>query len=173
MNTKTICAALIAIAISTTSNAQHATNVSSTRATSRTTMAYARGNDSHLRFSTKEYDATKKYTVIKFWNANEPQSEQEVQDIAYLKKHLAKKNVEVIDFEWKTEEDLKQALEKYKLEAKVTGEKRINVKGEHFTVNTTSGKALLVMEDDKPFSICSGKDCESNLKSYFKLQSVN
>ena len=174
MNKKTFCATLVAVAATVAGHAQQPTAVTApAHAVTNTVVAYANGDDSYLRYPNKGYKADKKYTVIKFWNAKEPQSEKEVQDIAYLKKHLSKKNIEVVDFEWKTEEDLKAALTKYNLAVKVIGEKRINVKNEHFTVNTTSGKALIVIEDQKPYSICSGKDCETNLKSYFKLRSSN
>ena len=174
MNQKTICAAIIALTATLAGNAQQATTVTApARASTNTVMAYANGNDSYLRYSNKGYDAKKKYVVLKFWSEKEPQSESEKQDIAYLKKHLAKKDIEVVDFEWKTEEDLKKVLDKYNLTVNVINDKRVHVKNENFSVNTTSGKALIVIEDNKPFSICSGKKCESNLKGYFKLQSVN
>ena len=171
---KTISTAIIALTAALVGNAQQTTVATApTSASTNTVMAYAKGDDSYLRYANKGYDANKKYVVIKFWSDKEPQSETEVKEMAYLKKHLAKKNVEVVDFEWKTEEDLKKVLDKYNLTVNVINDKRVHVKNEHFSVNTTSGKALIVIEDNKPFSICSGKKCESNLKSYFKLQSVN
>ncbi len=64
-------------------------------------------------------------------------------------------------------------MKKYNLTVEIPDGKHIKMKGGNFTFNSTSGKALFVLEDDKPLSVCSGKNCESRLKVFFKLQSFN
>ena len=138
----------------------------------RSVYASAKGDDSYLLFS-DHYEAGKKYTVFKFWNEKDPLTETENSDLAYLKKELAKKNIEVTEFQWKGKEDLESFFKKYNLSVSVLSDKRINLKAENYSLNTTSGKALLVFEDGKPLSLCSGKDCEDHLKFFFGLKSVN
>ena len=136
-------------------------------------QAYAKSNDSYLLFSNDTYKADKKYVVVKFWNESTPITDTEKAEIDYLKKHLVKKGVEVVDFQWKTTEDLKQNLSKYNFSVEAKGEKRISIKGDNFSLNTTSGKALFVVEDGKPLSLCSGKNCEEMVKTFFKLKTLN
>jgi hypothetical protein len=132
--------------------------------------AYAKGDDSYVFYSTDTYDAAKKYTVLKIWQEDQPLTEQEKADLEILKKHLAKKNAEVREIKWKSEEDLQAALSSYNIKASSSDGKHINLKGEKFTLNTSSGKALLVLEDEKPLSLCSGKNCEERMKVFFKFK---
>jgi hypothetical protein len=164
----TICATAALLAF-TTINAQNKKETQATHAS----IAYAHGDDSYLQFSSDTYKSDKKYLVFKFWNAKEPLTEKERTDMDYLKKFLAKKQVEVVEFEWKTEADLKETLAKYGFSASLTGEKHINLSTGTISLNTTSGKALFVLEDNKPLSLCSGKNCEGRLKAFFKMQSFN
>ena len=166
MKSLTICAILLMIA-AVSANAQQSRTQNATRSA---VYASANGDDSYLLFSGEKYKEGKKYVIVKFWNEKAPLSEKEKEGIAYLKARLPK-DVEVIDFQWKDEEDLKAALSKYNFSVKVSNEKHINLKGDHFSLNTTSGNALFVVEDGKPVSLCSGKDCETKLKFYFRLQS--
>jgi hypothetical protein len=132
--------------------------------------AYAKGDDSYVFYSNDTYDADKKYIVLKIWQENQPLTEQEKSDLEMLKKHLAKKNAEVREIKWKSEEDLQTALNGYNIKASSNDGKHISLKGEKFTLNTTSGKALLVLEDDKPLSLCSGQNCEERMKVFFKFK---
>lgn len=135
--------------------------------------AYARGNDSYIRFADKSYTAGKKYIVFKLWNAKEALTEIEKKEMEALKINLANKNAEVVYFEWNDERDLKDRLKEYNLRVKVSETNTINLKGENFNLNTTSAKALFVLEDDKPVSVCSGKNCEDYLKRFFKIISTD
>ena len=170
MKQLTFCFTLLSFAFVTASKAQGTT--ASVKAPS-AVSAYAKGDDSYLVFSDNMYKTDKKYVVVKFWNESAPITDREREEIDYLKKHLAKKNVEIVDFQWKTVEDLKQNLSKYKFTVDALSDKRICIKGDNFNLNTTSGKALFVVEDGKPMSLCSGKNCEELVKSFFTLKSLN
>ncbi|MGB8190741.1 MAG: hypothetical protein WCF67_02425 [Chitinophagaceae bacterium] len=165
-----ICLAFAATTIGISANAQQTKTTAPTASNSSTVYAYANGDDSYLQFSADTYKADKKYVVFKLWSEKSPLTETERANITDLKKALAGKNVEVVEFEWKNEEQLKEMMAKYGIKAKVSDDKHINLKSEHLNLNTTSGKALFVMEDDKPVSVCSGKDCEDRLKFFFKLK---
>ena len=164
------CFTILLLATVLSSQAQG--TYSSTKASS-AVSAYAKGDDSYLIFADNTYKPDKKYVVVKFWNESAPITDKEREEINYLKKHLAKKNVEVIDFQWKTVEDLKQNLSKYNFSVDALSDKRICIKGDNFNLNTTSGKALFVVEEGKPLSLCSGKNCEEMVKTFFTLKSQN
>lgn len=134
------------------------------------TYAYAKGDDSYLVFSDK-YDPAKKYVVIKFYNDNTPLTEQEKTDLAFLTKFLQKKNAEVVTINWKDEASLQEAVKKYNMTASSNDGKHLNLKSGNSSLNTTSSKAIVVLEDNKPLSLCSGTNCEDNVKRFFKLQS--
>jgi hypothetical protein len=159
---------IVFLAFSVTGNAQQNNKTYAAAA-----RAYARGNDSYVQFSSNTYKAGKKYVVLKFWNEAETITEKEKTAFSNLKKSLVKKNVEVVALPWAKEEELKDALKKYNLTVDVRDGKHINLKGENITLNTTSGKALLVLEDGKPVTLCSGTDCEARAKTFFKLQTYN
>jgi hypothetical protein len=170
MRQLTFCFTLLSIAFVNNSQAQG--TYTSPKA-SPAVRAYAKGDDSYLLFSDNTYKPGKKYVVVKFWNESAPITATEREDIDYLKKHLAKKNVAIIDFQWKTTEDLKEHLSKYNFTVEAVSDKRISIKSGNFTLNTTAGKALFVVEDGKPMSLCSGKNCEEMLKTFFTLKSLN
>jgi len=163
---KQFCCIALATIASLASTAQEYKKASAPTAV----YAYAKGDDSYVFYSNDTYDAKKKYTVLKIWQEGQPLTEQEKTDMEMLQKHLAKKNAEVKEIKWKSEEDLQAALNSYNIKASSNDGKHINLKSEKFTLNTTSGKALLVLEDDKPLSLCSGKDCEERMKVFFKLK---
>ncbi|RYZ29279.1 MAG: hypothetical protein EOO10_06795 [Chitinophagaceae bacterium] len=163
---KQLCCIVLAIMVSLVSTAQEYKKASAPTAV----YAYAKGNDSYVFYANDTYDAKKKYTVLKIWQEGQPLTEQEKTDLDILRKHLAKKNAEVREIKWKSEEDLQAALNSYNIEASSKDGKHINLKGEKFTLNTTSGKALLVLEDDKPLSICSGQNYEERMKVFFKFK---
>jgi hypothetical protein len=178
---KPIALSLIALAATLVAGAQTTTTTTTATApppaseegTARAVYASARGADSYLLYSKEGYKAGKKYVILKFWNAADPLTATETADLDYLKKHLAKKGVDVVVKEWKDEADLQAAVKEYGLSADVAGDKRIHIQGLKFNLNTTAGKALFVMEDGKPLSLCSGKNCEDNLKVFFKTRSAD
>jgi hypothetical protein len=135
--------------------------------------AYARGNDSYLKLRDGGYDAAKKYLVVKLWNAANPLTEAEKSEISYLKNNLNSTNIEVLDFEWTSEQQLKDKLQPYNIAVQASNKNIINLKTQTISLNTTSPKALLVVENDKPLMLCSGKGCESRLKQFFKLESFD
>ena len=136
--------------------------------------AYASGESNITTLNGSEtYDPAKKYIVFKFWNEKVPLTETERTDLDYLKKFLPKKNVEVVELQWSTIGDLKEAVKKYNLSVEESKDNHFLIKGENFHMNTTSQKAMFVIEDGKPVTMCCGKFCELNLKQYFKLQTIN
>ena len=162
----TIASALIL----TAANAQ---NEAPGASAERAVYAYAKGTDSYLSYRSGTYNTAKKYVVVKCWNEAEPLTETEKTELASLTKSLAKKGVKVVDIEWKSAADLQGKLAEHGVKVEVKDDKRINLKGDGFNLNTTSGKALLVLEDGKASSLCSGVNCEDRLKSFFKLRSMN
>jgi heme-degrading monooxygenase HmoA len=138
-----------------------------------TTKASANGNNSFMLFTSDTYNAAKKYVVFKFWHQSAPLSETEQKDLEELKELLGKKGFQVVVSEWKTEEDLKKLMKPFNMEISAPDGKHINLKSGSFSLNTTSSKAMYVLEDDKPISLCSGTDCEDKLKYFFKLKALN
>jgi hypothetical protein len=136
--------------------------------------AYASGESNITTLNGSEtYDPAKKYIVFKFWNEKDPLTETERTDLDYLKRFLPKKNVEVVEMQWNTISDLKEAVKKYNLTVEESKDDHFHIKGDNFHMNTTSQKAMFVIEDGKPVTMCCGKFCEVNLKQYFKLQTIN
>jgi hypothetical protein len=136
--------------------------------------AYASGENNVATLNGSDtYDPAKKYIVFKFWNEKDPLTENERTDLDYLKKFLPKKNVELVELKWNNLSELKEAVKKYNLEVSESKDEHFMIKGENFHMNTTSQKAMFVIEDGKPVTMCCGKFCEVNLKQYFKLQTIN
>jgi hypothetical protein len=135
--------------------------------------AYANGDDTYLQFESDHYKPGKKYVVLKFWSKDEQLTEAEQSEIKKLTGLLAKKNVELVSFQWKTEEELEAKLKAYDLSVDVNDDKRIRISSGDFQLNTTATKSMVVLEDNKPVSLCSGKGCEERLKKYFKLVSTD
>lgn len=168
MKLLTFCLAL-SLAFATTAHAQGTTAAANTQSVIK---AYAKGDDSYLIYS-ETYNPAKKYVVFKFWNESSPLSAAEKAEMDYLKDQLAKKNVDVVFFPWKTTQDLQQNLSKYNFSVEALSEKRISIKDENCNLHTTSGKALFVVEDGKPVSLCSGQNCGEMVKTFFTLKSLN
>lgn len=160
---------LLFLAIAATSLAQSSAASASNKQSA--VYAYAKGDDSYLKFSADAYSPEKKYVVIKFWNAGSALPDDEKAEMEYLKKYVDKKNVDLVFFPWSSGQELQQTLSKYGFSAEVINEKRISIKGENVNLNTTAGKAVLVLENGKPLSLCSGKNCGEMLKSFFRLKS--
>ena len=143
-------------------------------------LANAQSNDmipsvlrSYIGGSDVTYNADKKYLVFKCWNEKETLTETEREELDYLKKYLPKLNVELIELKWSSVEEIEKALAAYNIEVETTPGEAITLKAENFTMNSTCQKVLLVIEDGKPLSVCSGKSCKSNIKQFFKLQTIN
>jgi hypothetical protein len=164
---KSLCSIAIALLSSFVVRAQQ-TTASGNAPTA--AYAYAKGENTYLMYSAEGYNADKKYVVFKFYKAEDPLSEQEKTDLAAVKKQLAKKNIDVKEVEWKTEEDLRSVLKGYGIQVESSDGKHINLKGDKYSMNTTSTKAVVVLEDGRPVSLCSGKNCEERLKTFFKIK---
>ena len=86
---------------------------------------------------------------------------------------MAKKNIDLVQREWKTKEDLENLFRNYNIETVVATDKGIELKSEKHHYNTNASKVLFVFEDGKPISLCSGANCENNAKSFFKIIALN
>ena len=135
--------------------------------------AYAKGDDSYVAFFGNTYQAEKKYVVFKVWKEDSPLTENERTEWALLKEPLAKKGVELVMVSWKTEEDLKAAFAKYGLTITATDGKHIRLQNGRSQLNTTSSKAVYVIENSKPVTLCSGNNCEDRVKYFFGLKALN
>jgi hypothetical protein len=133
--------------------------------------AYAKGDDSYLQFSDAEkFDSTKQYVVLKFWNARTRLTKSEMQQLAILKAELSKlKNVQFVDVEWQSPSQLQAVLQKYNLEADASWENNIKITGDKIDLTTTSSKSLLIVKDQRAYSVCSGYDCEVKAKRFFGI----
>ena len=70
-------------------------------------------------------------------------------------------------------EDLDALFKKYDLSVNVLSNDHIELKTEHGNYSTTGSKVILVFEDGRPTSLCSGTECEDHLKYFFKLKSLD
>ncbi|MBB1285802.1 hypothetical protein HRH25_15570 [Flavisolibacter sp. BT320] len=136
-------------------------------------VASAKGDDSYIAFSVDSYKPEKKYTVFSVWKDDAPPSETEKATLYQLKEALAKKGVELKLVEWKIEEDLKAAFAPYKIDVSTKDGKHIRLKTGSAQLNTTAAKALYVVENGQPVSLCSGMACEDKLRYFFGLKAFN
>jgi hypothetical protein len=134
--------------------------------------ASANGDDSYLLFSNR-YDPAKKYVVLKLWDGKEALTEREKTGLDYLKKFLQKKNIDVLILNWKDEATVQELSQKYNVTLSTRDDKHLNLHGGSYNMNTTAAKALVILEDGRPLSLCSGANCEDNAKRFFKLESAN
>ena len=109
---------------------------------------------------------------MKVWNHEHELTKNEKENLDYLKKNLVNRNIEVVIYEWTVEEDLISFMQKYGLTASVKQNNCLSIKKGNSNLNTTAGKAVFVLEEGKPTSLCSGKMCEDNLKRFFGLAST-
>ena len=135
-------------------------------------LTYAKGADSYI-FNRDTYNPDKKYTVLKLYNAENLPTETETKEFDNLKKILAKKNIEVAEYKWTSEEDLHSFMAKYGIEASIKEKSCITIKSGNSSMNTTAGKVIFIVEDGKANSLCSGAKCEYNVKQYFGLISTD
>lgn len=166
----TFCIALLSLTVSLSAHAQTSAHADFA---SKAIRAYSSGNDSYLLLSGDNYDPEKKYTVIKFWKSNTQVSEAEEENLAILKENLERKNIELVSFQWKEEADLEKVMTKYNFDVEVKESGLIKLKKDNYTLNTTSGNAVIILEDGKPLSLCSGSNCETRLKVFFNIRSLN
>lgn len=136
-------------------------------------MAFAKGGDDSYLFHSNKYDPSKKYTVLKVWNDKYELTKTEKENLDYLKQNLTKNNIEVVEYKWTHEEDLISFMSKYGLTASIKQNNCMSIRKGNGSLNTTAGKAVFVLEEGKPTSLCSGKMCEDNLKRFFGLVSTN
>ena len=148
-----------------------AQNANTTQPTN-TSMAYG-GTNTTRTYTRDAYNPEKKYTVLKIWHADEQLTEDEKKELASLKSQLARKNIEVLEYQWKAKEDLVNFLSKNNLNFNISTDDGLCFKGDKFQMSTTSKKVMLVVEDAKPMSICSGASCETNTKQFFNLITFN
>ena len=161
---------LCLLAIATTVSSLHAQQYK--EAAPSATYAYAKGDDSYIIFS-DHFNAEKKYVVLKLYNDSDPLTDREKTDLAFLTKFLQKKNIEVATINWKDEAALQEAMKKYEITASSKDNKHLNLHSGQSSLNTTSSKAILMLQDGRPLSLCSGTNCEDNVKRFFGLQSSN
>jgi hypothetical protein len=165
---KSIFVATILLLAAASVNAQESEAYNSGLRAGRAFAASSRGI-----MSSESYKADKKYIVFKLWTEADPITEVERTDLASMRKFLATKNVEIIEYQWKNKQDLDALFKKYGLSVNVISDDHIELKTEHGNYNTTGSKVILVFEDNKPTSLCSGTECEDHLKYFFKLKSVD
>lgn len=170
MTTHFLCGALLVSSISfNTVSAQQAS-----ASASGSSYAYANGNESYLRFTKPTYEKGKKYTVYNIRKAGETLSAEQQAKTEQLKKQLVKKGVAFVDVPWTVEADLATAMKQHDIDATVTTDSHMKLKGKTFNLNTTSGDALVVIgEENKAVSLCSGAQCEERLKTFFGLTALN
>ena len=138
------------------------------------TVSYASSGEQNFTWvGGHKYDAAKKYVVFKLWNEKENITDAEKQSLEKLKGQLAKKNIELVSFEWKTSEDLEGLFKKHGLEVDVDTNNGIRLKTGKQNFNTTSYKAMFVFEGGKPTSLCCGTKCEDNIKTFFGIIASN
>jgi hypothetical protein len=170
MKSNIIGAALVSLFFAGNVNAQQS---KSTEAMGKAAYGSAKTNQSYIRFSDRHFHADKKYVVFKFWNTSSPLTEEEKMDITYLEKQLAKKNIQLVQVAWQSETDLQAALKSYHITVDAKANEYIHIKGADTDLKTTAMKSLLILEEKKPVLLCSGKDCESRAKEFFKLSAYN
>ncbi len=105
MTNPTIISALMFLSISLTVNTQENKDAEQT---THAVRSYASGADSYLKFSGDTYKPGKKYVALKLWNKKAPLTETEKAELSNLKKHLSKKDIQIVDYEWKNENELKK-----------------------------------------------------------------
>ena len=136
-----------------------------------TTHSYGGSGTSHYDKGIPEvYNKNAKYIVLKLWNDSEPLSEKEKTNFSNVQKQLSGKGVTVIDFQWKTKQDLENLFKQYDIAAEVSTETGLHIKTGDMQMLSTSTKALLIIENKKARSVCAGENCEENfLKPYFQI----
>jgi len=130
--------------------------------------AFAQKDDTYLLFSDKGFDKQKKYVLFNFWNADTPHADVHNTEFQAMRQNfVGHNNIEFVDVEWETEKDIQAVLEKYQVESSVEYGKNIRLKGDQFTLNTSSTNAFFLVEDSKAAFLCSGAICGKKVKQFF------
>lgn len=120
-------------------------------------VAYAKNENTYLRFTKEDYDASKKYTIIRL-----SPKEKKSNPIAGLD------NVaNVVDCAWSSSEDLDKVLPDYGIKSTMHSNNLLQLDGPNYSVNTTSDIAYLVLLDQKIQLLCCGNECEKRLAAFF------
>ncbi|MDB5232171.1 MAG: hypothetical protein JWN76_2976 [Chitinophagaceae bacterium] len=146
------------------------------------------------------YREDKNYVVFKLWNESDPLSELEKEELKTLKDQLAKKNIPLVVYQWKSKEDIEKLMKEYGIgDVHVSVENGLLIQSEPmlihktvylkdgnseqskiFSFSTDARKAVLVfegkfpLESPKPVCLCAGKKCEAQfLKLFFKISMIN
>ena len=129
---------------------------------------------------TRVFDEEKQYIVFKLWNQAEPITDKEKTELQNLKQQLAGKNVQVVEFQYKSKEDLENLFKQNGIEeVTVSTDKGIFLKCKNSNYNTTSSKAVFIFEGKapgeakRPIMLSVGEGSENNVKVFFKLRSFS
>lgn len=130
--------------------------------------AFAQKDDTYLLFSDRGFDSEKKYVLFNFWSPTTPDSDVHNTQFQTLKQNFSgEDNIEFVNVEWRTEEDIQAVLEKYRIESKVKFGKHIRLSAEQFSMNTSAANAFFLMEDSRAAFLCSGGMCSRKIKELF------
>jgi hypothetical protein len=127
----------------------------------------------------RSYDESKQYIIFKLWTDADPLSQEEKNDLQYLKQQLNGKNVTVIDYQYKTAEDLENVLKANGIEGvTVSTDNGIHMKSENSNYNTSAQKAVFLFEEKSagkkiPVMISAGTNSMNNVKRFFRLRSFS
>lgn len=121
--------------------------------------AYAKDENTYLKFTKEAYDPSKTYTVIRFY----PQGKQPA---AF---EVPSRTLDVVDCEWKTQDDLDKVLTQYRIKASMSSGNLLRLDGPDYTFNTTSEHAYLVFLDNKIQVVCCGEGCRKRLSGFFAV----
>jgi hypothetical protein len=126
------------------------------------------------------YEEGNQYIVFKLWNEAEPITDKEKTELQNLKKQLAGKNAEVIEYQYKSKEDLEKLFKDKGIEdVEVSTENGISLKCKNSNYNTSSSKAIFIFEGKspevakRPIILSVGERSEDNVKVFFKLRSFS
>ncbi len=120
-------------------------------------VAYAKNENSYLRFTKEDYDASKKYTII-WLSPKEKKSNP----------NAGLDNVaNTVDCAWSSSEDLDKVLHDYGIKSTVHSNNLLRLDGPDYSVNATSDISYLVLLDQKIQMLCCGDECEKRLAAFF------
>ena len=129
---------------------------------------------------TRVFDEEKQYIVFKLWNEAEPITGKEKTELQNLKQQLTGKNVQVIEFQYKSREDLENLFKQNGIEdVTVSTDKGISLKCKNSNYNTTNSKAVFIFEGKspdvpkRPVMLSTGEGSENRVKIFFKLRSFS
>jgi transcription antitermination factor NusA-like protein len=129
---------------------------------------------------TRIFDEEKQYIVFKLWNAAKPITDKEKTELQNIKQQLTGKNVQVVEFQYKSKEDLENLFKQNGIEdVEVSTDKGIFLKCKNSNYNTTNSKAVFIFEGKspdvpkRPIMLSTGEGSENNVKVFFKLRSFS